>query len=199
VEATSQTAHDTAGDCRLGRRRDPRLAFQRRLAAGTAVWGSVAAHAGLHAALVATRAGVIFSVVLGCAAPLPNATGESNTWNHWRIPIIVSDAQPDGDDGPVLVTSGYIVVPESLIEFVEPIADYARLRRRDGAYQCGLFEDVERANTYVESFLVSSWSEHLLAEFTARHMNQASSRLLSRPFAESTGTQRTDRAFPEQL
>ena len=46
-------------------------------------------------------------------------------------------------------------------DFFEAMTDYARLRRRDGAYQWGLFRDVEKPNTYVETFLVSSWAEHL--------------------------------------
>jgi Transmembrane secretion effector len=38
---------------------------------------------------------------------------------------------------------------------------YGRVRRRDGASRWGVFRDVERADVYLETFLVTSWAEHL--------------------------------------
>jgi len=38
---------------------------------------------------------------------------------------------------------------------------YGRVRRRDGAYQWGIYRDIEVANRFVETFLVHSWAEHL--------------------------------------
>ena len=37
----------------------------------------------------------------------------------------------------------------------------AHVRRRDGAYQWGIYRDIEAANRFVEIFLVHSWAEHL--------------------------------------
>ena len=37
----------------------------------------------------------------------------------------------------------------------------ARVRRRDGAYQWGIYRDIEVATRFVEIFLVHSWAEHL--------------------------------------
>ncbi len=137
------------------------LVFQGSLAVGSAAWGSIADHAGIHIALLAAGVGVVLSVALGRVAPLPDTTGDMSPWNHWRMPVIVGDANPDLDAGPVLVTSEYTVAPESTSDFFAAMVDYARLRRRDGAYRWGLFRDVERPNSYVETFLVSSWAEHL--------------------------------------
>jgi hypothetical protein len=36
-----------------------------------------------------------------------------------------------------------------------------RVRRRDGAYQWGIFRDTEVPERYLEMFLVNSWAEHL--------------------------------------
>jgi hypothetical protein len=38
---------------------------------------------------------------------------------------------------------------------------YERVRRRDGASRWGLYRDLERADIYLETFLVMSWAEHL--------------------------------------
>ena len=137
------------------------LVFQGSLAAGSAMWGSIATRAGIHVALLAAGVGIILSAVLGRAAPLPDAAADASPWNHWRMPVIAGDTQLEPDAGPVLVTSEYTVAPESASAFFEAMVDYARLRRRDGAYRWGLFKDVEKQDTYVETFLVSSWAEHL--------------------------------------
>ena len=38
---------------------------------------------------------------------------------------------------------------------------YERVRRRDGASRWGIFHDTQDGNLYLETFLVSSWAEHL--------------------------------------
>jgi hypothetical protein len=38
---------------------------------------------------------------------------------------------------------------------------YGRIRRRDGASRWGICRDLEIADRYVETFVVSSWAEHL--------------------------------------
>ena len=38
---------------------------------------------------------------------------------------------------------------------------YERVRRRDGASRWGLYRDLERADVYLETFIVVSWAEHL--------------------------------------
>ena len=41
------------------------------------------------------------------------------------------------------------------------IHQYGRIRRRDGAFRWGIYRDLEDADRYVETFLISSWAEHL--------------------------------------
>jgi hypothetical protein len=82
-------------------------------------------------------------------------------WNHWRMPVVVKDAEPALEDGPVLVTIEYIVASHDAVAFVEAMRDYERLRRRDGASRWGIYHDTETASRYVETFLVHSWAEHL--------------------------------------
>lgn len=64
-------------------------------------------------------------------------------------------------EGPVLVTIEYSAVSGQEAEFIRAIRKYARTRRRDGAYQWGIYRDTEAANPFVEIFLVHSWAEHL--------------------------------------
>ena len=77
------------------------------------------------------------------------------------MPVVVREATADLLRGPMLVTVEYTVIPERDAEFVEAIHQYARIRRRDGAYRWGIYRDTEVANRYLEIFLVNSWAEHL--------------------------------------
>jgi hypothetical protein len=50
---------------------------------------------------------------------------------------------------------------EKVPAFINVINRYGRIRRRDGAYQWGIFRDLENPDRYLETFLVDSWAEHL--------------------------------------
>ena len=77
------------------------------------------------------------------------------------MPAIVRDLRPELDEGPVLVTLEYRVNRHRSEEFLEALHEYGRVRRRDGAYVWGLFEDAARPGSFLEYFLVVSWLEHL--------------------------------------
>jgi MFS family permease len=137
------------------------LVFQGGLAAGSALWGAVAVRAGVQNALLWAGFGIMATVALGLVAKLPDTTTDVSPWNHWRLPAIVTESRPAFDEGPVLVTVEYRVARDSTRAFVEAMREYGRIRRRDGASQWGVFRDLEEADRYVETFLVSSWAEHL--------------------------------------
>ena len=135
------------------------LVFQGGLAAGSALWGVVAGRVGERTALLAAAA----SFGLGLLAAL-----------RWRLqgigaldltpsvrPEPVTAIDPEPDDGPVLVLIRYRVDPGRTEEFAATMRAMHRVRRRDGAYRWGLFEDVADPGCFVETFVVRSWAEHL--------------------------------------
>jgi hypothetical protein len=77
------------------------------------------------------------------------------------VPAIVKDVALALEQGPVLVTVEYLVDRQHAKEFLRAMRKYGRVRRRDGASRWGIFRDVEHADVYLETFLVSSWAEHL--------------------------------------
>jgi hypothetical protein len=136
------------------------LVSQGSMAFGSATWGVVAQKAGIRAALLWAGLGTIGTTVLALFAKLPDATSDLSPWNHWRMPVIISDVGPELERGPVLVTIEYLVLEEKKAEFVDAIHEYERIRRRDGASRWGIFHDVEAGERYLEIFLVNSWAEH---------------------------------------
>jgi len=116
---------------------------------------------GTRVALVSAGIGTLGSAVFILFAPLPASPADLSPWNHWRMPVLIKELGSDVDQGPVLVTVECIVIREKETEFMDVIYQYARIRRRDGAYRWGIFRDTEVANQYLETFQVNSWAEHL--------------------------------------
>jgi MFS family permease len=137
------------------------LVMQGSMAAGSAVWGVVAQRSSLRLALIAAGVGTMTTLLLRAIARLPEPPAELGTWQHWRIPVVMPELEPDVDEGPVLVTVEYIVEPQDEAAFVLAIHEFERLRRRDGATAWGVFYDRETPGHYLETFLVDSWAEHL--------------------------------------
>jgi Transmembrane secretion effector len=67
----------------------------------------------------------------------------------------------DADRGPVLVTVEYRVAASDRATFVAALDRLANERRRDGAFDWGLFEDAAAEGRFLETFLLDSWAEHL--------------------------------------
>jgi quinol monooxygenase YgiN len=59
-----------------------------------------------------------------------------------------------------LVTLEYYIDPDKAEEFTLAMAALARIRRRDGAIQWGLYQDVSDPSRFVETALIESWAEH---------------------------------------
>ena len=137
------------------------LVYMGSFALGSAAWGGVAQHRSVRFALLYSGLGTVASAMLGLWARLPDSTADLTPWNHWRMPVVVKEVGDGLLRGPVLVTIEYSVAPERESQFVKAMYQYARVRRRDGAYRWGIYRDIETANRFVEIFLVHSWAEHL--------------------------------------
>lgn len=137
------------------------LVYMGSFALGSAAWGGVAQHRSVRLALLYSGFGTVGSVILALFAKLPNSTADLSPWNHWRMPVIVKEVSEEGLGGPVLVTIEYTVIADQESKFLKAMRHYARVRRRDGAYQWEIYRDIEVAHRFVEVFLVHSWAEHL--------------------------------------
>ncbi len=137
------------------------LVYQGTYALGTAVWGAVAQRSDVRNALVYAGIGTIVTAAIALFARLPESAVDLSPWNHWRMPVVIGEVGADIDQGPVLVTVEYSVIPKWTAEFVVAMHEYGRTRRRDGAYEWAIFRDTEISDRYLEIFLVNSWAEHL--------------------------------------
>jgi len=132
--------------------------FQGTMTIGSVLWGASAEHTSLEKALLASGFGIAACLLLRLPFPLPEPSAALDVWNHWPKPMLV--AEPEPDEGPVLVTIEYKVNPDKANEFLEAIHKYERIRRRDGATRWSVYYDAEFPGQYLETFLVDSWAEH---------------------------------------
>ncbi len=132
--------------------------FQGSMTIGTVLWGASAERASLEKALLFSGVGLAACLLLSRPLPLPKPSVTLDAWDHWSKPTMF--AEPEPDEGPVMVTVEYKIDPNKAEEFLQAIHKYQRVRRRDGATRWGVFYDAELPGRYVESFLVDSWAEH---------------------------------------
>jgi quinol monooxygenase YgiN len=72
----------------------------------------------------------------------------------------------------VLVTVEYLVRAQDRDEFLAAIAKLAGERRRDGAFDWGVYEDTAREGRFIEAFKVDSWIEHLRQHERVTHADR---------------------------
>jgi MFS family permease len=141
------------------------------LTLGSAVWGEVAALTDIPEALVIAAAGALTAIPLlwrwklNIGADLDLAPSL-----HWPNPIL--SAEVDADRGPVLVTVEYQIKPADRGPFLDAIAVLAAERRRDGAFDWDVFEDLSQQGHFVETFMLDSWIEHLRQHERVTHADR---------------------------
>jgi hypothetical protein len=129
------------------------------LGAGSALWGSVAEHVGIPRALLVAALALAVGRILENRYPVGLGEGLNFAPSSRPIPVLVNE--PQAEQGPVLITVEYRIDPRRAAEFASVMLELGRFRRRDGAVDWGLYEDVAEQGRYLETFVVESWGEHL--------------------------------------
>ena len=130
------------------------------LTIGSAIWGQVASVASLPIAHFIAAAGALIAIPLTWRWKLQTGADlDLSPSMEWPTPITTHEIERDR--GPVLVTTEYDIDPKQREPFLKALDKLARERRRDGAYDWGVFEDPAVEGRFVETFLTDSWLEHL--------------------------------------
>ncbi len=136
------------------------MIFSAGLTLGSVLWGWIAMHAGIPAALATSAAGALLAAVTVRKFSLGGREAPDLTPSrHWPHPQ--SAEKLDQNRGPVLVTIEYEVALDQREPFLEAIQLLGAVRRRDGAFGWGIFEDIAVPGRYVEIYQHDSWLSHL--------------------------------------
>ena len=123
------------------------------LTVGSAVWGKVAAVAGLETAHFIAAGGAVLGVLLTAKLRLPEGPPDDLTPScHWPSPVAPETLL--ADDPPVMVELEYrLAEGADRTAFVRALEAYSVERRRDGAYSWAVYQDTADAAVYREVFL----------------------------------------------
>lgn len=144
------------------------MALMGGAAAGSLLWGQMAAWLDVKGAVIAAAC---FGVgVLFFTRRLSVEGGADIDFSPVSVRTAPEPSQDIGaDEGPVMVTLEYQIDPARSAEFAEVMQRTRRARLRQGALSWGLFRDVAEPGRYVEYFVDENWVEHQrrLERFTA--------------------------------
>jgi MFS family permease len=132
------------------------------LAAGSWLWGELAADFGISAALLISAGAVLICVVMGRWAPLSQA-GELNLdplrTQLWNAPT--TSVPVDERTGPVVITVEYIIDESDVEEFLGRMNERRRMRRRDGARNWRLLRDLSDPRLWIERYETPTWLDYI--------------------------------------
>jgi len=130
------------------------------LAAGSWLWGNVAARAGVGEALLFASVVLLGSAVLGFWLRLAQSEELNlDPLRQWTAPATAVPIQPRS--GPVVVTVEYIIRQEDIMEFLRAMAEQRRIRRRDGALGWTLLRDLADPETWIERYETPTWLDYI--------------------------------------
>lgn len=140
---------------------------------GSACWGLAGTHLGLERALLLAAVGSVLAIPLSRRWPLLSGaeTVDLTPSMHWPQPVLARAIENDA--GPVLVSVEYRIDPKDRDAFLAALTRLARVRRRDGAYTWGVFEDTAHAGRMLETFLVDSWLDHMRQHQRVTHADRS--------------------------
>ena len=129
------------------------------MALGSFVWGVIARHSTVTAAF--SGAALMFSVLplVALAFRLSHQVGTGLEPAEWGIPETTLELDPKS--GPIVLMLEYRIRPTDSVEFQLAMAEKRRIRRRDGARQWKLLQDISDPEIWVERFQSPSWDAYI--------------------------------------
>jgi MFS family permease len=134
------------------------LVFFGAMTIGALGWGGLAALTTIPVALLGAAALMLAGIAFMRPKPLPAMVMDLAPAGIWPEPAVAAPIA--GDRGPVMVTIDYQIALADEAAFRAAVDRLQGERRRDGAYQWGLMQDVADPGRFTEWFLLESWAEH---------------------------------------
>lgn len=127
---------------------------------GSAVWGQLASHYGIAVSLCVATIGMILASLLTVRRWQLDKDPDLNLdVSNIGTPVPALDIHHDR--GPVMVSYEYLIRQEDAHDFTLCMQDMRRVRRRGGAINWSVYEDILQPGIFVEAFVVGSWMEYM--------------------------------------
>jgi hypothetical protein len=130
------------------------------LAAGSWLWGVVAASEGVGTALIVSGVVTLACAQLGHWLPLTQSEELNlDPLRAWKEPSTAVPVEPR--TGPVVVTIEYVIREEDILEFLSRMAERRRIRRRDGARNWRVLRDLADPQLWIERYETPTWLDYV--------------------------------------
>jgi MFS family permease len=136
------------------------VAVQASLAIGSALWGGLATAVGIRPALAASAALMVVLHVFYRRVRVAMGN-EADVTPGIQLPDMAIAAEPQPDDGPVLIQLEYRIEPKNRQAFLRTINHVEATRRRNGATSWRVFRDLGDETRFVERYIIPSWAEYV--------------------------------------
>ena len=130
------------------------------MAAGSWLWGVVAATVSIRAALLTAAFVMLACAALGRWLPLAQAEELNlDPLRLWKEPSTAVPVEPR--TGPVVITIEYVIHEDDIVEFLAAMAERRRIRRRDGARNWRLLRDLADPQLWIERYETPTWLDYV--------------------------------------
>ena len=130
------------------------------LAAGSWLWGEVAAKESITLALLTASVVLLACAALGYWRPLAQTEElDLDPQRHWKEPSTVVPV--DARTGPVVISIEYIIRPADVPKFLGVMVERRRVRRRDGARSWRLLRDLADPEIWIERYETPTWLDYV--------------------------------------
>ena len=130
------------------------------IAAGSWLWGVVAASEGISVSLLCGALVMFVCAALGRWWPLPQSEQLNlDPLRRWQEPVTAVPVEPR--TGPVVITIEYLIDEADILEFLAAMAEWRRIRRRDGALNWRLLRDLADPRLWIERYETPTWLDYV--------------------------------------
>jgi MFS family permease len=130
------------------------------MALGAILWAAGVAHAGIDLTFAAAAVVAVVVLALGHRFSIDFAA-EAHVEEAPLDHVLDLAVVPDHDDGPITITTDYLITREDREQFGILMQEVQAAFRRNGAFHCTLEENLDQLGLFRLEYNVSTWAEHL--------------------------------------
>ena len=130
------------------------------MALGSWLWGTMVDSVGIVEALQLAAASMLLGVLVGFRWAVPaRIERDLEPLDRWQEPPVGMDILPRS--GPVSVAVEYLIEEPDVAAFTDLMYERRRIRRRDGARQWTLLNNLEHRQQWIERFELPTWAAYV--------------------------------------
>ena len=129
-------------------------------ALGSWIWGQMAHSFGVRSAMCAAGAAALVSLLISRRVRVRVAHHDGLD-PHDAVSVQAPMLDIHDSSGPIVVSVEYRVLAQNATTFIAVINELGRIRRRDGARDWSICQDIDNPEVWTERFESPTWLEHL--------------------------------------